>query len=143
MSDKRLHDDVPAAEINPSVQPSKGEANSAPPSTRSGSTRNEKHEQTNRHNPEAASPEARGAGDVRFTSYPQNEAAQNPAAREGVHGDLSLNCSDCEWKVSGNTEEEVLGYMRAHARQVHAKSEFTPAELESARRSIHKHKRAA
>jgi predicted small metal-binding protein len=96
MSDKRLRDDVPAAEINPSVQPSRGEANSAPPLTWA-----------------------------------------------GTHGDRTLNCSDCEWKVSGNTEEEVLGYMRAHARQVHAKSEFTPAELESARRSIHKHNRAA
>jgi len=137
MSDKRLHDSVAAAEINPSVQPSKGEANSEPHSTRPGGTQNEKHEHVAHSSPEASSPEARGSGDVRFTSYPQNEAAQNPAAWEGAHGDRSLSCSDCEWKVSGKTEEEVLGYMRAHARQAHGKNAFTSAELESARRSIH------
>jgi predicted small metal-binding protein len=130
MSDKKLHDEV-TAEINPSVQPSKGDLNPT------SGTPNEKREHA-----EASSPEARGAGDVRFTSYPQNEAAQNPAAGESAHGDRSLRCADaagndCDWSISGKSEEEVLGYMRAHARQAHGKSEFTSAELESARRAIH------
>lgn len=87
MSDKKLHDEVPATENNPSAQ-----------------------------------------------------SSRNPAAWEKAspHGDRSLSCADCDWSVSGKTEEEVLGYMRAHARQVHGKSEFTSAELECARRAIHK-----
>lgn len=134
MSDRKMRDEVTAPGINPSVQPSKGDLNSpsGPP--------NEMREHAHT---EASSPDARGAGDVRFTSYPQNEAAQNPAAWESAHGDRSLRCSDavgneCDWSVSGKSEEELLGYMRAHARQAHGKSEFTSAELESARRAIHK-----
>jgi predicted small metal-binding protein len=136
MNDKRLHDEVPAVGINPSVQPSKGDNPSAAPSTGSAGERN----RASQNNIEASSPEGRGAGDVRLTSYPQNEAAQNPAAWEGAHGDRSLSCpdADCVWRVSCKTEEEVLGYMRAHARQAHGKNEFTSAELESARRAIHK-----
>jgi len=99
MSDKKLHDEVPAAGNNPSVQPSKG--------------------------------------DVRPSTSP------TPAAWQSAHGDRSLSCSDavgndCDWSVSGKTEEELLGYMRAHARQAHGKSEFTSAELETVRRAIHK-----
>jgi predicted small metal-binding protein len=133
MNDKKLHDEVPAAKKNPSVQSSKNDLN--PP----GGTPHER-EQASQNEDEAWSPDAQGAGDMRFTSYPQNEAAQNPAAWENAapHGDRSLRCADCAWSVTGRTEEEVLGYMRAHARQAHAKNEFTSAELESARRAIHK-----
>lgn len=69
---------------------------------------------------------------------PQKEAAQNPAAWEGAHGQHSLRCADanCGWSVSGKSEEEVLGYLRSHARQAHGKNEFTSAELELARRAI-------
>ena len=76
--------------------------------------------------------------------HPQNEAAQNPAACEGthIHGNRSFRCADavergCGWSVTGNNEEEILGYLRAHARQAHGKNEFTPKELENARRAIH------
>jgi len=96
-------------------------------------------------NPEASSPDARGAGDIRHSSYPQNETAQNPAAAEFVnhHGDRSFRCADavrrdCDWSVTGNNEDEILGYFRAHAREAHGKSEFTPQELADARRAIHK-----
>ncbi len=132
MSDEKLRDQAPAR-INPSVQPTK--------SDRPSSDERRGHESQNAS--EAASPNAQGAGDVRFTSYPQNEAAQNPAAWQDPRGDRSLRCADavgndCGWSVSGRTEEEVLGYMRAHARQAHGKTEFTSAELDSARRAIHK-----
>ncbi len=99
MSDKKLHDEIPATANDPSVQSSKGDLIPPVPST--------------------GTPDA---------------AWENASP----HGDRSLSCADCGWSVSGKTEEEVLGYMRAHARQVHGKSEFTSAELESARRAIHK-----
>jgi len=144
MSDEKLRDQAPAR-INPSVQPARNDRTPSASTTGANPTGDmavEGREQESR-NAEGASPDARGAGDVRFTSYPQNEAAQNPAAWESAHGDRSLRCSDaagndCGWSVSGKTEEEVLGYMRAHARQAHGKNEFTSAELESARRAIHK-----
>jgi predicted small metal-binding protein len=141
MSDKKLHDEVSAAENNPSVQPSQSDTStSASPIGTTAATGKPDEMCEHARRREAWSPEARGAGDVRFTSYPQNEAAQNPSAWESSHGDRSLSCSDadCGWSVSGKSEEEVLGYMRAHARQVHGKNEFTSAELESARRAIHK-----
>jgi predicted small metal-binding protein len=144
MRDEKLRDQAPAR-INPSVQPTR---NGQTPSTSTPGAKpisgmaDERREQESRNASDVASPNARGAGDVRFTSYPQNEAAQNPAAWESAHGDRSLRCgdavgNDCGWSVSGKTEEEVLGYMRAHVRQAHGKNEFTSAELESARRAIH------
>ncbi len=137
MINKKIHDELaelPAVE-NPSVQSSQDEIN--PPNPLS--TPDERRE-ASEADLENWSPNARGAGDVRFTSYPQDEAAQNPAAWEGAptHGDRSLSCPDCSWSVSGKSEEEVLGYMRSHARQAHGKNEFTSAELENARRAIHK-----
>ena len=124
MSNKRPDDEKTAPAINPSVQPASGTPDQS-----------QRASQSSR---EAASPDARGAGDVRFTSYPQNEAAQNPSAWENAHGDRTLSCNNCGWTVSGKSEEEVLGYMRAHARQAHQKNAFTSAELETARRAIHK-----
>jgi predicted small metal-binding protein len=135
---------VPTAGSNPNVQSSEGGINPSAPSAGTagwGTAPDEKRQQVGQNNPEASSPDARGAGDLRHTSYPQNEAAQNPAASEPhTHGDRSFHCanSDCEWTVTGSTEDEILGYMRAHSREAHAKNEFTPQELEKARRAIHK-----
>jgi predicted small metal-binding protein len=147
MSDRKLSK-VPAAGSNPNVQSSEGCINPSAPSTGTaawGATPDEKLPQVSQNNPEASSPDAQGAGDVRRTSYPQNEAAQNPAAWEGthIHGNRTFRCADavqkgCAWSVTGNNEEEILGYLRAHARQAHGKNEFTPKELAEARRAIHK-----
>jgi predicted small metal-binding protein len=144
MRDKKQRE----ARNHPNVQSSKGGINPSAPSTGTagwGTTPDEKHAQVRQNNPEASSPNAQGAGDVRHTSYPQNEAAQNPAAWKGahIHGDRSFRCADavekgCGWSVTGNNEEEILGYLRSHARQAHGKNEFTPKELENARRAIHK-----
>jgi predicted small metal-binding protein len=143
MSEKKSTD-TPTAGSNPNVQSSGGGINPSAPSAGTagwGTAPDEKRKQVGQNNPEASSPEAQGAGDLRHSSYPQNEAAQNPAASEPrTHGNRSFHCTDesCDWSVTGNTEEEILGYMRAHSREAHAKSEFTPQEMENARRSIHK-----
>jgi predicted small metal-binding protein len=149
MGDKKLHTEVPAAAgNNPNVQSSEGSINPSAPSTGTaswGTTPDEKRKQVGQKNPEDSSPNAKGAGDVRHTSYPQNETAQNPAAQESTrpHGNRSFRCADavqkdCIWSVTGNNEEEILGYMRAHAREAHGKNEFTSEELAGARRAIQK-----
>jgi predicted small metal-binding protein len=148
MDDKKLHSEVPAAGNNPNVQSSGGGINPSAPSAGTagwGSTPDEKRAQVGQNNPGASSPDAQGAGDIRHTSYPQNEAAQNPAVAELAHphGDRSFRCADavrkdCGWSVTGNDEDEILGYLRAHAREAHGKNEFTPQELTEARRAIHK-----
>jgi predicted small metal-binding protein len=68
-----------------------------------------------------------------------------PPAWQGTHthGDRAIRCADavykdCGWSVTGNNEEDILGYLRAHARRAHGKNEFTPQELANARRAIHK-----
>ena len=60
---------------NPNVQSSKGGINPSAPATGTagwGTTPDEKHERVSQNNPEASSPNARGAGDVRH----------NPASAE-------------------------------------------------------------
>ncbi len=145
MNNQKPQDEAHNPGNNPNVQSSDGGINPSAPSTGTsgwGSTPDEKREQVSQNNSAASSPNAKGAGDPRHTSYPQNEAAQNPAVQHDTssHRDRSFHCAeqDCGWSVTGNTEEEILGYMRAHAREAHGKNEFTPKELASARRSIHK-----
>jgi predicted small metal-binding protein len=148
MDNKKLRSEVPNAGNNLHVQSSNGGLNpSAPSAGRAGwgAAPDEKRAQVGQNNPEASSPKARGAGDVRHTSYPGNEAVENPAAQESSHqhGNQRFRCADameagCGWSVTGNNEEEILGYMRAHAREAHGKNEFTPKELANARRAIHK-----
>lgn len=129
---------------NPNVQSSGGGINPSAPATGTeawGHSPDEKRMQVVQNNPAASSPNAEGAGDIRHTSYPQNEAAQNPAARMGAHGTLSLHCSaaleqSCPWSVTASGEEELLGYLRSHARSAHGKTEFTPKELADARHAI-------
>ena len=107
-----------------------------------GNTPDERHRQVGQNDPAASSPDAKGPGDLRHTAYPQNEAAQNPAARANTNSSHSLRCSDalheqgCDWSVTGGGEEELFGYMRSHARAAHGKSEFTSRELENTRRAI-------
>ena len=141
MNDKKLYSEVPSAGNGPNVQSSNG---GITPSGW-GSSSDGKRVQVGQNSPEASSPNARGAGDVRHDSYPQSEAAENPAeqASSHRHGDQSFRCADameagCGWSVTGNNEEEILGYMRVHAREAHGKNEFTPKELANARRAIHK-----
>lgn len=143
MNDKKS--ELPLAGNNPNVQSSDGGINPSAPSTGTagwGNAPDEKRKQVGQNHPEASSPAAQGAGDIRRTSYPQNEAAQNPAAQErsSSHGTQSFHCSEenCDWNVTANSEEEVLAYMRSHAREAHGKKQFTQTELESARRSIQK-----
>lgn len=148
MSDRKPQTQAPNCGNNPNVQSSEGGINPSAPSTGTagwGTTPDETRAQVSQNNPEASHPDAKGAGDLRHTSYPQNEAAQNPAAQENVHphGDRGFRCADavrqdCDWSVTGNNEEEILGYVRSHAREAHGKNEFTPKELANARKAIHK-----
>lgn len=76
---------------------------------------------------------------------PKIEAITNPATW-GIarpRGDRYLRCADtlhtdCNWSITGGDEENLLGYLRAHAKETHGKNEFTPTELANARRAIHK-----
>ncbi len=145
MNNKEPTNASPNPGNNPNVQSSDGGINPSAPSSGTsgwGTTPDEKREQGSQNNPAASSPNAKGDGNTRHTSYPQNEAARNPAAQQDAssHRDRRFHCAeqDCGWSVTGNTEEEILGYMRAHAREAHGKNAFTPKELANARRSIHK-----
>ena len=112
MGDKKLHGEAPDAGSTPDLQPPEAGIDLSAPSTSAGK--------------------------------PQNRAARNSAwPGAHPHADRSLCCADavridCAWSVTGTDEEEILGYMRAHARAVHGKNEFTPAELATMRRAIHK-----
>jgi predicted small metal-binding protein len=89
------------------------------------------------------------SGDTRFTSYPGNEVAHNPAAhgandqppgedRERMLEDnpnyragKSFRCADigvenCNWSVTGTREDEIVSNARVHARDHHGinESEF-------------------
>ena len=121
MSEKRVDGQLSASTNNPNVQSSGGGINPSAPSTGiSGlsTAPDERRQQVGQNNP--------GASSVR-----------------PPHADRSFCCADavqqdCKWSVTGNSEDEILGYMRVHAREAHGKSEFTTSELAQARRAIHK-----
>ena len=98
------------------------------------------------NSPAASSPNVRGAGDPRYSTYPGNEAHTNPAAhgasdqppgedRERMLEDnpnyrsgKSFRCADvgvenCNWSVTGTREDEILGNVREHAKSHHGISE--------------------
>ncbi len=86
-------------------------------------------------------PNAQGAGDTRYTSYPRNEAADNPAAKDNPvrsgmdrkhalednpnnRSGKSFRCADvgvenCSWSVTGTHEDEIINRAREHAREHH------------------------
>ncbi len=43
---------------------------------------------------------------------------------------------DCDWKTSGETEDEVMATIQAHAAQVHPEIELTPELVETVKRAI-------
>ena len=82
----------------------------------------------------ASSPNAKGAGDPRKTSYPRNETADNPEAANDRKRALednpnnragkSFRCADvgvenCNWSVTGTHEDEIVGQARQHAHEHH------------------------
>ncbi len=97
-------------------------------------------------NPGASKPSAKGAGDVRHTSYPGNEKDENPAATEShghtgemrkrsqqlsdnpdVRGEKVFNCNEvgptgCTWSVVGNNEQEMMPDIEKHGREAHGLS---------------------
>lgn len=89
----------------------------------------------------ASKPSARGANDVRRTSYPlpdpegeivmenksrQDELRDNPNNRSGK---MSLSCRDagntaCNWSVVGENEDDVMRKAEQHARDAHGVANF-------------------
>ncbi len=43
---------------------------------------------------------------------------------------------DCDWKTSGETEDEVMAAIQTHAAQVHPTIELTPELVEAVRAAI-------
>ena len=43
---------------------------------------------------------------------------------------------DCDWKTSGETEDEVMAAIRTHAAQVHPTIELAPELMETVRAAI-------
>jgi predicted small metal-binding protein len=83
--------------------------------------------------PEASSPNAEGAGDVRKTSYPlpegselmENESREdalrkNPNARQGKQFRcVDLGHMNCNWSVVAENEDEVIRRAEQHGREAH------------------------
>jgi len=132
-----------AAGRNPNGAPDESAINPSAPSTDTanwGNTPDERRAKVGQSHPDASSSAAQGAGDVRH-----NETVQNPAARElsRPSGRWMLHCADavkgqCVWSVTADSEEEVLGYLRAHVREAHGKNAFTADEMAHLRKAIHK-----
>jgi predicted small metal-binding protein len=148
MDDPKNSGKPPVAGSNPNEALDEGAINPSAPSTDTanwGNTPDERRAKVGQSHPDASSSAAQGAGDVRHTSYPQNETAQNPASREFSRpgGRWMLHCADavkgqCVWSVTADSEEEVLGYLRAHVREAHGKNAFTADEMAHLRKAIHK-----
>ncbi len=102
-------------------------------------------------NPSASSPGTEGAGDISRTSYPRNEAADNPAANIGqvrkrseqlsdnpdARGGKVFSCAEygiqnCTWNVSGNSADDMMPDIERHGREAHGIESFD----ETARRRI-------
>ena len=101
--------------------------------------------------PTASHPGIQGAGDVRRTSYPRNESADNPAANIGnvrkrseqlsdnpdARGEKVFSCSEsgienCTWTVSGDSADKMMPDIERHGREAHGIQSFD----ETARRRI-------
>ena len=136
MTDKKIS-------IQTSNETERGTINPSAPTTGTEGWANHSESEASANSPEASSINARGAGDPRFTSYPGNEASDNPAARNASDkppgeerermfednpdyrgGSKSFRCADvgvenCSWSVTGTHEDEILGSAREHARDHH------------------------
>src|SRR3954468_4895494 len=120
----------------------RGTINPSAPTTGTEGWANHAESEASANSREASSPDARGAGDPRYTTYPGNEASENPAAREAsdkppgeerermlednpnYRGGKSFRCADvgvenCSWSVTGTHEDEIVGSARDHAREHH------------------------
>lgn len=87
---------------------------------------------------DASHPDNKGAGDVRHTSYPQNEASDNPAANIGevrkrseqlsdnpnARGGKVFHCAqigneNCTWSATGDSADEMIPAIEQHEREAH------------------------
>lgn len=148
---------------NPETESREGSINPSAPTTGTegyGTTSDER-EQLGGSNPGGSSASAEGAGDVRRTSYPRNEAAENRAADVGdtrkrsqqltdnpdARGGKVFNCSEvgpenCTWNVSGNSFDEMMPDIERHGREAHGIESFDDATRRKIRDAI-RERRAA
>ena len=94
-------------------------------------------------NARASDPNNKGAGDVRHTSYPRNESAENPAANSAqsrkrseqlsenpnARGGKVFHCSEignenCTWNLSGDSADEMMPDIERHGREAHGITSF-------------------
>ncbi len=100
--------------------------------------------------PGASSPDAKGPGDVRKTSYPQTEGSElmenqsredalkeNPNARQGKQ----FRCADvgntsCNWSVVAENEDEVMRRVEQHGKEAHGINDVDDKTREKIRGAI-------
>jgi predicted small metal-binding protein len=103
-----------------------------------------------RPGPGASHPDAKGAGDVRKTSYPmpegsnemENQSRQdalrdNPNNRQGKE----FRCADvgvanCNWSVTGQSDDEIMRKVEAHGREAHGMTEIDAQTRDKIRGAI-------
>lgn len=112
-------------------------------------------------NPTHSSPGTEGAGDVRRTSYPRNEAADNPAANisetrkrseqlsdnPNARGGKVFHCAEfgqenCTWNVSGDSADDMLPDIERHGREAHGIESFDETARQRIRDTV-RERRAA
>jgi predicted small metal-binding protein len=143
----------------------RGTVNPSAPTTGTEGWANHAESEASANSPEASGPNARGAGDTRFSSYPRSEAADNPAASDQPPGEdrermlednpnyragKSFRCADvgvenCNWSVTGTHEDEIVGNAREHAREQHgiAEKDFDSKMVDRVRSAIKNRDKAA
>ena len=139
---------------NPETQSREGGINPSSPTagTEGYGMTSDERQQVGGPNPTASRPGTEGAGDVRRTSYPRNEAADNSAADIGqvrkrseqisdnpdARGGKVFHCAEvgnenCAWNVSGDSADDMMPDIERHGREAHGITSFD----ETARRRIH------
>lgn len=101
--------------------------------------------------PGASHPDAKGAGDVRKTSYPMAEGSEhmenqsrqdalrdNPNNRQGK----SFRCADvgptsCNWSVVGQSDDEIVRKAEQHGREAHGMTDIDDKMRDKIRGAIH------
>jgi predicted small metal-binding protein len=101
--------------------------------------------------PGASHPDAKGAGDVRKTSYPKAEGSNlmenqsrqdalrdNPNNREGKE----FRCADvgptsCNWSVVGQSDDEIVRKAEQHGREAHGMTDIDDNTRNKIRSAIH------
>ena len=108
-------------------------------------------ENTEGPGPKASHPNAKGAGDVRKTSYPKAEGSEhmenqsrqdalrdNPNNREGKQFRCAdVGPSNCNWSVVAQTDDEIVRKAEQHGREAHGMTDIDEQTRDRIRGAIH------